>query len=437
MTRFGYTRTTRKSRLAAVGATVLAATLILSGCGRPSDAGASASTTTVDDSPATGAVTLWAPDGDATALSDVLADYKKANPDLDLQITLVPSDEYNTKLQTAMAAGTGPDIAQVYTEAQSQFLASGAFAPVPDGLVDASSFFSGVWDAGQYNGTTYSVPWYAYTYALIYRKDLAAAGGATVPTTWDQTLPFFQALEKGGATKGFGADVGWDTYTGQALQRYAVQAGQSLLSADGKSWQIDTPEGIQAISHFTEPYLSGVAAVDTPGFLDSQPYFVDGKTGSMLSGPWVIAALDGVAKQPGWTAEHVATAVQPAGPAGDIGNLGGGSWVVNKDSKNAASAWKVVREMADEKTQIAQFAAYGSMPAVQSAWKDDSIAGNALYDAFFEQLKNVQPMPSATTWTQVSTAIGAELEAVARGTETAEEAAKKLQSAADGIGTGD
>ncbi|WZH35218.1 MAG: extracellular solute-binding protein [Microbacterium enclense] len=436
MTLFGNTRSARTSRLLAVGAVALSTALVLSGCGRSADASSSSASTTVDDAPATGTVTLWAPDGDATVLGDVLTDYKKANPDLDLQITLIPSDEYNTKLQTAMAAGTGPDIAQVYTEAQSQFLASGAFAPVPDGLVDPASFFPGVWAAGQYDGTTYSVPWYAYTYALIYRKDFAAVGGATVPTTWDQTLPFFQALEKGGATKGFGAEVGWDTYTGQALQRYAVQAGQSLISDDGTSWQIDTPDAVEAITYFAQPYLSGVAAVDSPGFLDSQPYFVDGKTGSMLSGPWVIAALDGVAQQPGWTAEHVATAVQPAGPAGDVGNLGGGSWVVNKESKNAASAWKVVREMADEKTQLAQFSAYGSMPATQDAWKDDTIAGNPLFDAFFEQLKNVQPMPTATTWPQVSAAIGAELEAVARGTVTPENAAKNLQATADSIGTG-
>ena len=87
-------------------------------------------------------------------------------------------------------------------------------------------------------------------------------------------------------------------------------------------------------------------------------------------------------------------------------------------------------------TQVAQFKAYGSMPAVQAAWKDSSITGNPLYDAFFTQLKNIKPMPQVSTWGQVSTAIGKELEAVARGTETAAQAAKNLQSQADTIGTG-
>jgi multiple sugar transport system substrate-binding protein len=428
-------RTGRRLRVAALTAATLATALVLTGCGHSTGGGA-ASATPVDDKPATGTVTLWAPDGDATVLDKVLADYKKKNPDLDLQVTLIPSDEYVTKLQTAMSSGTLPDIAQVYTEVQTQFVASGSFAPVPDGLVDPSSFFPAAWDSGKVHATAYSVPWYAYTRVLIYRKDLAAAGNATVPTTWDESVPFYKALQAGGAEYGFSGDIGWDTYNGQDLAVSARQAGASLLSADGTKWEIDNAKVIAAIKHETEPFLEKVAAIDAPQFLDSQPYFVQGKTASMISGPWVIASLDQTAQQEGWTAKHVATAVLPKGPKNSSGELGGGSWVVSKDSKNAASAWKVVREMAKESTQIAQFKAYGSMPAVEAAWKDPSITGNSLFDAFFEQLKNIEPMPPVSTWSELSTAMGKELESVARGQETAAQAAKNLQSQADSIGVG-
>ncbi len=428
-------RTGRRLRIPAVTAVALASALILAGCGHSSGGGDTAAAS-VDDKPATGTVTLWAPDGDATALNKVLADYKKKNPKLNLQVTLIPSGDYTTKLQTAISSGTLPDIAQVYTESEAQFISSGAFAEVPDKLVDPASFFPAAWDSGTYKGATYSVPWYAYTRVLIYRKDFAAAGNATVPTTWKESLPFYKALEAGGATKGLSGDVGWDTYNGQDLAISAHQAGSTLMNSSQTAWKIDDPAVIAAIEHETEPFTAGVAEVDAPQFLDSQPYLVAGKTGSMISGPWVVASLDQTAQQDGWTAEHIATAVLPKGPKNSSGELGGGSWVVNKDSKNAASAWKVVREMAQEKTQVAQFRAYGSMPAVKAAWKDDSIAGNPLFDAFFTQLKDIQPMPAVPTWDQLSTAIGKELEAVARGTETPEQAAKNLQSQADSIGTG-
>lgn len=423
-------------RLLAVAAVAVTAALVLSGCGRSSGDDVAASTAPIDDSPATGTVTLWAPDGDATALDDVLADFYADNPDLDLEITLIPSDQYLTKLQTAMSSGTLPDIAQSYTEAQTQFTTSGSFAPVPEGLVDPSTFFPGAWAAGEVDGTSYVVPWYTYTRVLIYRSDLAEAGGAKVPKTWDELVPFFKALQAGGAESGFGADVGWDTYTGQTTAVFARQAGSTLLNDDLTVWEIDTPEVISAFEYQMAPFLDGISALDTPQFLDSQPYLVQGKTGSMISGPWVIASLDATAEQDGWTAEHIATAPLPAGADGVFGPLGGGGWMVNADSENADSAWKVVREMAQPDIQIAQFQAFGSMPSVQAAWDDSSITDNPLLTAFFDQLKTVEAMPPVPAWAEVSTAIGQELEAVARGQETAAEAAAKLQSVADGIGTG-
>ncbi|MWV59187.1 extracellular solute-binding protein [Rathayibacter sp. VKM Ac-2754] len=425
-----------RSRLLLTGGVLAVTALALAGCGRGSDSGAAASADlTVDDSAATGTVTLWAPDGDAKQLDTVLADYEAENPDLDLEVTLVPSDEYNTKLQTAVAAGTAPDIAFLYTEAQTQFLASDAFAPVPDDLVDSDSFFEGSWDAGEYDGTTYSVPWYAYTRVLIYRSDFAEAGGVTAPTTWDETLPFFQGLEAGGAESGYGADVGWDTYNGQTLATFAHQAGADLLSDDGSEWQLDSPEMIAAAEFNASFFSSGVSSPDTPQFLDAQPYLVSGQTGSMISGPWVVATLDDTAAEEGWTASHIATAVLPAGPDSGSGQLAGGSWGVTAASDNASSAWKVVREMAQEDTQVAQYAAAGSMPAVVDAWSDPSIADQPLLTAFFTQLQDVEPLPAVTTWTQASTVLGQEMEKVARGKETAADAMAAAQQQAASIGT--
>jgi multiple sugar transport system substrate-binding protein len=427
---------TPRSHLTAVGVLLAATALVLTGCGRADEAGGSAAAkVSVDDSPATGTVTLWAPDGDATELDSVLSGFQQQNPDLDLQITLVPSDEYNTKLQTAIAAGTTPDIAFLYTEAQAQFLATDAFMPVPDGLVDPGSFFEGSWAAGEWSGTTYSVPWYAYTRVLIYRKDFADAAGVAAPTTWDETVPFFQALQRGGAVHGYGADVGWDTYNGQTLATFAHQAGATLLSEDGSAWQIDAPAVVQAAEFNASFFTSGVSSPDTPQFLDSQPYLVSGKTGSMISGPWVVATLDTTAQQEGWTEQHIATAVLPAGPDNDSGQLAGGSWGVTAASANAAAAWKVVRAMAQEDTQVAQYQAAGSMPAVVASWNDPSIAGRPLLTPFLEQLKNVRPLPAVSTWNEVSTLLGKAMESVARGRQTAAQAMAEVQKQADGIGT--
>ncbi|WP_454857852.1 extracellular solute-binding protein [Promicromonospora soli] len=420
----------------AVGAAA-AAVLVLAGCGRSTEPAPSAASASVDDGPAAGTVELWAPDGDATVLDDVLASFKKDNPDLDLQITLVPADEYTTKLQSAVAAGGGPDVAQLYTESQAQFIAGDAFAPVPDGLVDSNSFFPGAWASGVVDGVAYSIPWYAYTYALVYRSDFAEAGGVEAPATWDEVVPFFEGLQDGGADKGLGADVGWDVYNGQDVTQYLWQAGGQPMSDDGAGWTLDTPEMVDALTYNQSFFTSGIADPDAPGFLDAQPYFVEGRTGAMMTGPWVIGQLDGVAGEEGWTQEHVATAVLPGGAGGNVGAIAGGSWGVLADSDNADASWKLLRHLAEPETQVAQFEAYTSLPAVSSAWDDPAIADQSLLDAWFEQLQNTQTYPQVQTWAQIATQLGVESEAVAKGKQTPEQAATAIQSFAESLGTGE
>jgi multiple sugar transport system substrate-binding protein len=415
---------------------VATAALVLSGCGRVDNAGTSASTT-VGDKPATGTVSLWAPDGDAKALDDTMATFKEENPDLDLEVTLIPEPEYNTKLQAAIASGTGPDVAQTYTEAQAGFIKGGAFAAVPDGLVDEDSFFSGSWAAGESDGTAYTVPWYAYTYTLVYRKDLADSAGLSAPTTWDEMIPFEKGLMAAGAVKGLSASVNWDSYTGQDLAQLVWQAGGDLISDDESEWTLDTPEMIEAIEYNASYFTSGIADTAGPGFLDAQPYFVTGKAVSAMTGPWVIGQYDDVAGEDGWTAENVGTALVPAGSAGSIGAIAGGSLGVLADSDNQDAAWKVVRFLSESDTQIAQYESYGSLPAVQSAWDDPAIADQPLLDAYFEQLQSTRSYPQRTTWLQIATQMGTEMESVAKGQETAEEAAANLQAFADGVGTGE
>jgi multiple sugar transport system substrate-binding protein len=113
----------------------------------------------------------------------------------------------------------------------------------------------------------------------------------------------------------------------------------------------------------------------------------------------------------------------------------GGTWGVMANSGNADSAWKLIRHLAQPSTQVAQFEAYGSMPAVVSAWQDSAIKGQPLLDAFLTQLKNTRAFPQVATWQQVATRLGTEMEAMALGKQSAAKAAANIQSYAASLGT--
>ncbi|MFI6932845.1 extracellular solute-binding protein [Streptomyces sp. NPDC050287] len=411
-------------------------TLGLTGCGRDGDtAAAKASAKPIDASPATGTVTVWAAQGDADVLEKVIKPFKAANPDVTVKFTLLPNADYYTKLQSAIAAGKGPDVAQFFPESQAQFLGQSVLQPVPDGLVDPGSFFKSLWDAGVVDDVAYTVPWYAYTYALVYRADLAKKAKVAAPATWDDMVPFLKALQRAGAGHGLGADIGWDIFNGQDVAMYAWQAGGSLLSSDGK-WTLDSPAMADALRYNASFFTSGTADTAGPTFLDAQPYFVSGKTAMMITGPWVVGQLDTAAKKDGWTASHVATAPLPAGPSGSVSFSAGGTWGVLADSGNSEASWKFVRYLTKPSTQVAQYKAYSSLPAVISAWGDPAIAGQPLLDAFLAQLKKTRAFPQVSTWQQVATRLGKEMEAVAKGRQTAEKAASNVQAYAASLGTG-
>ena len=87
-------------------------------------------------------------------------------------------------------------------------------------------------------------------------------------------------------------------------------------------------------------------------------------------------------------------------------------------------------------TQVSQYKAYSSLPAVASAWATPAIASQPLLDAFLTQLKNTRALPQVSTWQQVATRLGKEMEAVAKGEGTPEKAAANVQSYAQSLGTG-
>ncbi|KUM87751.1 MULTISPECIES: extracellular solute-binding protein [Streptomyces] len=425
----------RRTALRLTASMALGAALPLAGCGREGDAAAASGAKKVDASPATGTVNVWAAQGDADVLGTVVKPFRSANPDLVVKTTLIPNAEYYTKLQAAIAAGKGPDVAQFFPESQAQFLDSSTLLPVPDGLVDPGSFFTSLWDAGVVNDVAYTVPWYAYTYALVYRADLAKKAGVEAPTTWAGMEPFLKALQGAGAAHALGADIGWDIFNGQDVAMYAWQAGASLVTSGGK-WNLNTPQMVDALDYNASFFTAGTADTSGPAFLDAQPYFVSGKTASMITGPWVIGQLDTAAKKSGWTASHVATAPLPAGASSSVSFSAGGTWGVLADSGNTDAAWKLVRYLAKPSTQVAQYKAYSSMPAVISAWDDPAIKGQPLLDAFFTQLKTTRAFPQVSTWQQVATRLGKEVEAVAKGKETAAGAAANIQAYAESVGTG-
>lgn len=394
-----------------------------------------ASAAAIDDGPATGELQIWIGGAEGDKLPAFLADFEKANPDLKVEVTQIPEGEFDAKLLTAIAAGTVPDLVRLYSQSQASLMATGAFAPVPDGLVNPDDFFPSAWQVSVKDGVVYGIPWDAYATMFQYRKDLAAKAGVEPPKTWDELKTFAKAMKEQGATWGFGTDIGYDIYTAQGLNELVHQNGGGFLSADGKAWTINSDANVKALEFWGSLFTDGISSPDGPKFLDTVPWFTSAEMASRDMGPWFEQWLVQANGQE-WVDEKLGTALMPAGPAGSFSALGSGAIAVLKDGKNQTAAWKLARYLSLPATQIAWYKAFGSLPAVKAAWDDPAIAGNPRLDAERKALQTAVDIPQVPTWKQVGTYLGQQMELVARGQASAKQVLDDVQSFAESTGLG-
>jgi multiple sugar transport system substrate-binding protein len=417
-------------KIAALG---LAAGLLLTGCGR--DNAATNTTETgkaIASGAATGTINLWAQGDEAKLLPGLVKDFEAENPGVKVNVTAIPWDAAHNKYQTAIAGGTTPDIAQMGTTWMTDF--SDAFDPKPS-EIDSSAFFPSSVKSTQIGGTSLGVPWFVDTRVLYYRKDLAAkAGYPEFPTTWDGLTAMAKALKSQDGVK-YGLQLpagGSDSF--QTMLPFLWSNGAQFISKDNSKWTFDTPEIVEALKYYQSFFTEGLANKSpATGAGAAEAALVNGEAPVLIGGPSELAQLD-QAGGPGFGDKYM-VAPFPKKVTG-TSFIGGSDLVVFKDAKNRDGAWKLAQWLSKPEVQTKWYKTSGSLPALQSAWKDPSLAGDAKLAVFGEQMKDTNFPPTISTWTQVAAAADTQLEQIVKAGKDPAAAMKELQATADSIGTG-
>jgi ABC-type glycerol-3-phosphate transport system substrate-binding protein len=122
-------------------------------------------------------------------------DYETANPNIDLNITAYPEDNYGVKLDTAIAAGKAPDLVLVFGPEQMR---QGLLLPLDDMIaqkgIDLSKYVPAIVEPGDefscaYEDHIYCLGSYAGSVQMLYNKDLFDAAGLEYPAAWPPMTP--------------------------------------------------------------------------------------------------------------------------------------------------------------------------------------------------------------------------------------------------------
>lgn len=200
----------------------------------------------------------------------LIAQFEAENPGIDVEFTVVPDQEWDTTLGTALASGSGPDLFNQATFAIGQFYSQGILAPIDAeaaGYADAASVYS-AYEAGEallagatFDGTLYGLPTELSAYACYTNDALWEAAGldpaTDFPTTWEELKTVAEQLtvrDDSGALVQRGFDFKYDASIFMLLifNPMVQQLGVNMIDEVNYTATINTPEVKQVLTYWND-----------------------------------------------------------------------------------------------------------------------------------------------------------------------------------------
>src|SRR5256714_11553275 len=144
-------------------------------------------------------LTIWLMDRSApqAVLDGVNADFKAKYPKVTVNVEIQQWGDIGTKLDTAFAGSTPPDVVELGNTLVAKYAAAGALEDISGkkpSFDNSSTWLQSLTDSCTLTGKLYCVPYYAGSRAIIYRKDYFDAAGVQAPTSIDGLLTVGQKL---------------------------------------------------------------------------------------------------------------------------------------------------------------------------------------------------------------------------------------------------
>ncbi len=422
------------------GATILAAAsavgLVLTGC-------AGGSVTGNSGGAAGGAteILVWTHyTGDAGKTVEEIADgYNESQDEFSVRIQYGGTgDQFTPKLLNAVKNEQGPNLVLGDGTPQklSQVVETGKVLPLEDLLasedseITADNFTEGMLSTGTIDGTIYSLPSDGGDYGLIYNKAMfEEAGIDEPPATWDEVAEVATTLTKDDKY-GIYLPIGtgeWPVFTWQTM---LWGAGGDFLNEDNTEVAFNSPEGVQALTVWTDLVKNGQAypqSLATGSDNQGMAAFSTGKVAMIITGAYNLGLLaDGVGE------ENVGVAPFPTvvEPAMNIGT--NNSYLLDGTEEQEAGAWDFLQYTLSPDVQAEWDIATGYLPTNKETTETETyqayLAENPEIEVFVKQLEYAKARPSILAYDEISSALATEIEKALLGKVTPEQA---LQTAAE------
>ncbi len=297
-----------------------------------------------------------------------IAAFEAQNPGVKVRWVDVPWSGMESKMLTAVAGKTVPDVVNLNPGFASQMAERGAWMNLNDKVPQdvQKQYLPKIWQASVLDGQSFGVPWYLTTRIAIYNSALLKqAGLAKPPANFQELVKAAQVIkEKTGKYAFFSTLVPEDS--GEVMELF-VQEGVTLVDEKGKA-TFNTPKGKALFQTWVDLYKKGwiPKEVLTEGHRYGIDLYQRGDSAILQSSPEFFR---GIAANAPDVAKVSLPAPQLTGATGKK-NVAVMNLVVPKDTDQPEAALKFVLFLANAENQLSFAKAANVLPSIEGALKD-------------------------------------------------------------------
>ena len=224
----------------------------------------------------------------------------------DVEVELIEGELHLQQFLASVASGEPPSLLYADRDQIGSLAARGAIIPLDDCIdgegIDMDQFRDYAVDQVTLDGHVYGIPEFNQVQVTMANADLLAAAGVTIDqVNGSDREAMTEANRKLAKVDGGKVSViGVDSKLPEFLPLWVAGAGGALISDDGKTAQLDSPEAVDALTWAVGIYedQGGFSAVKA--FRDSADFFGEGNQfatntlGAMPMEQWYINVLNDV-----------------------------------------------------------------------------------------------------------------------------------------------
>jgi raffinose/stachyose/melibiose transport system substrate-binding protein len=228
-----------------------------------------------------------------TVFQEMADAYMKANPGVQIEITILENDAFKTKLNTVMQSGNPPDLFQSWGGGvMAEYARAGLLKDISGDLKGAwgDSFNKAPLDVYSADGKYYGVPWDMGAVGFWYNKTLfSKAGISAPPATWTDFISDVKKLQAAGITPiSLGEKDKWPGHFYWVYLATRIGGKAAFDKAYSRSGSFADPAYVQAGEKFKElvdlkPFANGFLGLT---YNDQSNAMGDGKAAMELMGQW-------------------------------------------------------------------------------------------------------------------------------------------------------